>query len=197
VSPLGTAQIGTPRAAVSQKPTPGGQSSTVAPSRGGNGIVIGSLGVVVLMLGAGAFFLLGGKHAAPAAVALAPEPHVAPTALVSAPAPTIPVVETTVTPAATPSPEVHVHVVTEPEGATLTKAGFQVCATTPCDLVANRNEGLDLEARKGALRGQTKIMPQTDQDVTITLVAPVTKPKTERLCEVDVDGLKIARPCKK
>jgi hypothetical protein len=168
------------------------------------------------VLAVGGFFALGRKPppADPVpTVPIAQEPHAAavitpvsaPVPAVPAPIPTTPVAAATVTPVAaatvtpvaTPAAEVHVHVVTDPAGATLAKGGFQVCDATPCDLVVARNEALELEAKKGALRGQAKVMPQQDQDVTIKLVAPVARPPVERLCEVEIDGLKIARPCKK
>ena len=84
-------------------------------------------------------------------------------------------------------------VTTDPPGATLTKNGFQVCDATPCDVIADLNETLELEAAKGALKGKTRVLAQRDQKVAMKLVGPGKPPK--RLCEVEVDGLKILRPC--
>jgi hypothetical protein len=102
-----------------------------------------------------------------------------------------------VVPVTAPPTEIQLHIVTEPAGASVSKGGFQVCAATPCDLSVSRNEGVQLDAQKGSLRGQVKILPQEAQTVTIPLVAPVAKPKPAgpRMCEVVVEGLKILRPC--
>jgi hypothetical protein len=94
--------------------------------------------------------------------------------------------------------EVTLHVVTEPAGAVLLKAGFQVCDQTPCDIVVTRNDPIELEARKGNLKGAARILAQHGQAVTITLAGAPPKPKAPsgpRMCEVEVEGLKILRPC--
>jgi hypothetical protein len=97
-----------------------------------------------------------------------------------------------------PPNEVRLHVTTEPDGAEVSKGGFQVCAATPCDVVVPRLEGVELEARKGTLKGQVKILAQQDQTITIPLAAPLPrKPSAPKLCEVDLNGLKILRPCPK
>ncbi len=88
---------------------------------------------------------------------------------------------------------VKLEVTTDPPGATLTKNGFQVCDATPCEVIADLNETLELEAAKGALKGKTRVLAQRDQKVAMKLVGPGKPPK--RLCEVEVDGLKILRPC--
>jgi hypothetical protein len=94
--------------------------------------------------------------------------------------------------------EVTLHIVTEPPGAVLLKAGFQVCDTTPCDVVVSRNDPIELEARKGNLKGAARILAQHAQTVTINLAGAAAKPKAPagpRMCEVEVEGLKILRPC--
>jgi serine/threonine-protein kinase len=100
---------------------------------------------------------------------------------------------------APPAPkEVTLHVVTEPAGAVLLKAGFQVCDATPCDIVVVRNDPIELEARKGNLKGAARILAQHGQAVMINLVGAPAKPKAPagpRMCEVEVEGLKILRPC--
>lgn len=99
-------------------------------------------------------------------------------------------------------PSVRLQVETLPEGATLTKDGFQVCDSTPCEVVAGVGESLQLEALKGALRGRAKVLAQRDQRVRIQLAASPrsgaakkSTAGTARLCEVEVDGLKILRAC--
>jgi hypothetical protein len=84
-------------------------------------------------------------------------------------------------------------VTTQPPGATLTKNGFQVCDQTPCQVLATPNETLELEAAKGALRAKARVLAQRDQKVAMKLVGQA-RPRA-RLCEVEVDGLKILRPC--
>ena len=122
-----------------------------------------------------------------------------PPALPSAPAPDVKPTEgpTLIAPDVTPPPAsssgIKLDVTTEPAGATVTKNGFQVCDQTPCHVMAELNETLELEAAKGALRAKARVLAQRDQKVTMKLVAP-GKPKP-RLCEVEVDGLKILRPC--
>ncbi|HLV21688.1 MAG TPA: serine/threonine-protein kinase [Polyangiaceae bacterium] len=103
--------------------------------------------------------------------------------------------------------KVALEVVTLPPGALVTKGGYQVCDTTPCTVSADPGETLELAARRGTLHGTAKVLAQSDQKVTITLVAPrrasnrtttqapAAKSTSDRLCEVQVDGLKILRPC--
>lgn len=208
-SPGGTAAIGTPRDVGARTATPtGGQSATVAPTRApSTGLVVGSLGLVAL-LGIGGYvaFARGSSGHPVPPTAEGPE-AVQPTSMTPPPVPSglLPArasaaTETIVAPVTgAVSNTVRIHVVTEPVGAVLSKADFQVCEATPCDLTVPRNEGLELTARKGTMRGQVKIMPQGDQTVTVPLATPAPKAKlkpTERLCEVDVGGLKILRPCK-
>jgi len=100
----------------------------------------------------------------------------------------------------TPSVSVHLAVVTEPSGAILLKNGFQVCDQTPCEVLVAPAETVEFQAVKGALKGSSKVLAQRDQKVSIKLVgAPISavpKPAAQRLCEVEVDGLKILRACK-
>ncbi len=91
-------------------------------------------------------------------------------------------------------------ITTEPPGATLTKDGFQACDATPCTLEAQQDEAMVLEARKGALKGISRVLAQRDQSINIVLAAApavVNHPAKARakLCEVTVEGLKILRPC--
>jgi serine/threonine-protein kinase len=100
-----------------------------------------------------------------------------------------------------PASGVRLSVETEPAGAVLLKDGFQVCDSTPCEVTANSNETLELEARRGPLRGTAKVLAQKDQRVKISLVggaAPGKKPPGKpRLCErFDENlGIKIMTPC--
>lgn len=135
-----------------------------------------------------------GSAPSPAATAprLAPTPSSQPSANTAPP----PSAEA---PPATPAPTgVKLSVSTEPSGALLLKNGFQVCDETPCEVVAQNDETVLLEARKGALRGTAKVLAQQDQNVTITLQQAARSRRASvksELCEVEVDGLKILRPC--
>jgi hypothetical protein len=164
--------------------------------------VIGGLAALAAAAGAAVLLTRGGERVEPVAEPPASaQPSTVP-AEVSEPAPTS---ETTATPSAAPAPSaviaptsgVRLDVLTEPAGATLSKDGFQVCDETPCEVMADPNETLVLEAKKGALKGTAKVLAQRDQRVTIRLAA-AARPKVQkpRLCEVEVDGLKILRPCK-
>jgi|SoiMethySBSTD1v2_1073268.scaffolds.fasta_scaffold00540_3 eukaryotic-like serine/threonine-protein kinase len=86
----------------------------------------------------------------------------------------------TVPPSASAAPaQVKLSVVTDPEGAVVTKDGFQVCDKTPCEVMAAPNETLALEAKKGALRGTAKVLAQRDQKVEIKLKGTESKPKPQ------------------
>lgn len=105
-------------------------------------------------------------------------------------------------PVAAESPKpIKLAVTTEPAGATLSKNGFQVCDATPCEVLAEPNETLQLEAVKNTLRGKAKVLAQRDQKVSIRLAGAPARPAERRtssglrMCEVEVDGLKILRPC--
>ncbi|MBM4362864.1 MAG: serine/threonine protein kinase [Deltaproteobacteria bacterium] len=202
----GTAVVAAAATAAPRAPSTqmGGQATTVSPpSAPSRGLVLGSIAGALALAGTAGFLVFGrGAPATPPptsepAAALVKEvpPPPPPPAPVVTPATTGATAEAVVAPVA--AAEVKLHVETTPPGATLTKAGFQVCDATPCDITVARNEGVDLEAKKGTLRGQAKVLAQRDQTVSIALAgaAPRAKPKGDRLCEVEVDGLKIARPC--
>lgn len=178
----------------------GGEAATRPPTKSGgaSAIVFSLLAVLVLAGGAAAFFMRGGGTTPIAASAQpkAPEP-------VAAPAPEPPPAAPSAAPApapatATPTPApvgVKLEVVTDPPGATLMKNGFQVCDATPCEVTAGVNETLEFTVEKGPLKGKAKVLAQKDQRVTIKLAAPVVGPAKPRMCEVEMDGLKILRPC--
>ncbi len=177
----------------------GGEAVTRPPSKSSSSgaLVAALVGVLIVGGGAGAYFLRGQQSPAaePSAAAKVPEapqvtPEPPPSATVSAaapaPAPSV----------APPTPAgVTLEVATDPPGATVMKNGFQVCDTTPCQVTASPNETLELSGEKGTLRGKAKVLAQKDQRVLIKLAAPVAAP-AKPLCEVEVDGLKILRPCK-
>jgi tRNA A-37 threonylcarbamoyl transferase component Bud32 len=208
----GTAAIGTPTGVAGRTATPiDGQSSTFVPTRSASmGLVMASLGLVAL-LGVGGYVAFV-RGSSPGAGPLSAEGHQAPQLTAALPplppAPSAPLpavasgasgaTETTVLPVTgAPSNAVRLHIVTDPPGAIISKQDFQVCEATPCDLTVTRNDRLELTARKGAMRGEVKLLPQSDQTLTIALATPAAKPKpAERLCEMDVGGLKILRPCK-
>ena len=180
-------------------------NTVVSQRNSGVGVALAVGGVLLVFAGgAGAFFALkGGTPAAevpppPSTTQVSP-----PASVVAPPEPTL-VAPPPTTPSATPPPSatvtvatsVRLDVVTEPAGATLFKNGFQVCDTTPCEVTADPNETLSLEARKGAQKGTAKVLAQRDQKVTIKLGGGGAKPASgPRMCEVEVDGLKILRPC--
>ena len=175
-------------------------SATVSPSKGRAGLLL--IVAVGLVGAAGAAFVIkrgeltGGPATAAPVVAEAPPtppkpvevPVVTPPPVVaSAPAPP---------PSVAVATQVKLSVATDPPGAKLTKDGFQVCDKTPCEVLAAPNETLELEATKDALSGKAKVLAQRDQNVSIKLVGAVKKaPAKPRLCEVEVDGIKILRPC--
>jgi hypothetical protein len=94
-----------------------------------------------------------------------------------------------------PPAGIKLEVTTQPAGATVTKNGFQVCDQTPCEVLAEPNENVELEAVKGSLRAKARVLAQRDQKVTMKLVGQARN-NAPRLCEVEVDGLKILRPCR-
>jgi serine/threonine-protein kinase len=178
-------------------------ASTVAPSGSRSGAVVGGLVVLALAgAGAGAFLLEGGGEGGKSVALATPEAKSpAPPAPPARPAPTpepavvLPASAPSALSTAVPPSSVKLSVVTDPPGATLSKDGFQVCDKTPCEVLAGPNETLELLAVKDALSGKAKVLAQRDQSVTIKLQSAVRKPPKERLCEVEVDGLKIVRPC--
>lgn len=181
----------------------GGEAATRPPTKSGSGGAIAAalIGVLVLGGGAAAFMLRGGGGAPsePSAQAKLPDPpnppQVAPEpAPTPSAAPAAPAAATSAAVAAVPA-GVKLEVATDPPGATLMKNGFQVCDQTPCEVTAAVNETLELSGEKGPLKGKAKVLAQKDQKVTIKLAAPVAAPPKQRMCEVEVDGLKILRPC--
>jgi tRNA A-37 threonylcarbamoyl transferase component Bud32 len=180
----------------------GGEAATRPPGKSGNGaaVVVALLGVLVLGGGAGAFFLAG-RGTTPIAASVQAKAAEAPVAakVTPEPPPVVPSVAPPATSAVAPEPPpanaIKLEVVTDPPGATLMKNGFQVCDATPCEVTASLNETLELAGEKGPLKGKAKVLAQKDQRVTIRLAAPVAAPPKPRLCEVEVDGLKILRPC--
>jgi serine/threonine protein kinase len=182
-------------------------NTVVSPRNSGVGLALAVGGVLLVFAGgAGAFFAL--KGAPPAAAEVSAVPSTTPLDAASSVAP--PPEPTSVAPppttaSATPpasatvtvASSVRLDVVTEPAGATVFKNGFQVCDTTPCEVTADPNETLSLEARKGAQKGSAKVLAQRDQKVTIKLAGGggVKPAGGTRMCEVEVDGLKILRPC--
>jgi eukaryotic-like serine/threonine-protein kinase len=206
--PLGAAAVSVPDASgahgtASTRASNGtADAGTVAPSSSRSAVVLGAV-ALALAAGGGFFFLTRGK-AEPAA-AVEPETRAVVPPAVSAPAPVVPLgsvatAEPTASVAA--ATVVRLAVSTEPPGATVLKDGFQVCDTTPCEVTATPNETLELEASKGPLKGKAKVLAQRDQNVTIKLAGAAAgakvsgkSPKAERLCELEVDGIKILRPC--
>jgi serine/threonine-protein kinase len=169
-----------------------------ARSKGG---LVAALLALVALGGAGAWFAAhrgGSTRPTPeTASALAATPLAPPPASVlPAPSASAAAVEATVSPAS----GIQLDVSSEPSGAILLKNGFQVCDATPCRVQATPAETVEFQAVKGSLRGSAKVLAQRDQKVAIKLLAaPVSapaKPAKQRLCEVEVDGLKILRACK-
>jgi eukaryotic-like serine/threonine-protein kinase len=181
----------------------GGEAATRPPVKTGSGgaVVLALLGVLAVGGGAAALFLRGSPQAQiepsaqakpapvepPAPVAPEPPPAAPSTTALTPP---VPSVAAPTTPA-----NVKLEVITDPPGATLMKNGFQVCDQTPCEVTATVNETLELSGEKGPLKGKAKVLAQKAQKVTIKLAAPVAAPPKQRMCEVEIDGLKILRPC--
>ena len=181
----------------------GGEAATRPPTKssGGGAVVLALLGVLVVGGGAAAFFLRGSPQAQvePSAQAK-PAPVEPPTPVTPEPPPAAPSTAAAVpsapsVPTPTAPTDVKLEVITDPPGATLMKNGFQVCDATPCEVTATVNETLELSGEKGPLKGKAKVLAQKDQKVTIKLAAPVAAPPKQRMCEVEIDGLKILRPC--
>jgi len=85
---------------------------------------------------------------------------------------------------------------------------LQVCAASPCDYPARRDERLELLAELGAMRGTGSVLARTPQTVTTTLAAgrsvagtaASTAGKRTEQCEFcvprgDPDCIKVLRPC--
>jgi len=187
----------------------GAEANTRPPARGKGGLAAALVAVIALG-SAGAWFMMKrGATISPtseaSALAATAPPPVAPPTPASSPAPVVaPAVsaepvnsaEATVAPAS----GIRLEVSSEPSGAILLKNGFQVCDSTPCEVLAAPAETLEFQALKGALKGTAKVLAQRDQKVTIKLVGAANnlpaKPAGQRMCEVEVDGLKILRACK-
>jgi serine/threonine-protein kinase len=185
----------------------GAEANTrAAPKQGSSGAIALAAVFVVALGGTGAWFMA--KHGATSSPT--PERSIALAAQAVVPAPPASASSTAAeatkpvesAAAVTPASTIRLNVSSEPGGATLLKNGFQVCDSTPCEVLAAPNETLELRASKGPLKGTAKVLAQRDQKVTINLSAgsaptPVKHdaPAT-RMCEVEVDGLKILRACK-
>jgi len=179
----------------------GAEASTPSPAPRSKGALTAALAAVVVLGGASFWFLThrGGNttptpetNAALAAMPVAPPPVAPPgSVMTAAPAPSVGA-------SVTPAISVHLDVATEPSGAILLKNGFQVCDQTPCEVLVAPAETVEFQAAKGPLKGTAKVLAQRDQKVTIKLLgaAAAPKPAAQRLCEVEVDGLKILRACK-
>ncbi|MET0793748.1 MAG: serine/threonine-protein kinase [Polyangiaceae bacterium] len=187
----------------------GAEASTRPPATRSKGGLAAAVLAIVALGGGGAWFLLNKPGAttstAAEASALAAPPPVPVAPPPSASAPVVsPAVSAEPANAAeatvAPTSGIRLAVSSEPSGATLLKNGFQVCDATPCEVLAAPAETLEFQAVKGALKGTAKVLAQRDQKVTIKLVGPGSgappKPAGQRMCEVEVDGLKILRACK-
>jgi hypothetical protein len=177
----------------------GGEAVTRPPTKASSAgaLVFALLGLLVIGGGGAAYFLRGSSGASgePSAQAQAPEAPVVPETPPVAPSAAVVTPPVAAVPSAAPT-TVKLEVATDPPGATLMKNGFQVCDTTPCEVTAGINETLELQGEKGALKGKAKVLAQQDQKVTIKLAAPAAAaPRGPRMCEVEMDGLKILRPC--
>jgi eukaryotic-like serine/threonine-protein kinase len=179
------------------------ESARRQPARRSLGGVI-LLGVVVAGATAAATVLLWGR-AGPspalesvASTAAASAEPVAPPASSAAP-----LTAASAKDAAPVATRVRVSVTTEPAGAVLFKDGFQVCDQTPCNVEVERDSQLSLEAKKGALRGATRVLAQRDQSVRISLSGSGVSrgSSSAKDCWETVeteDGLKLPRriPCR-
>ena len=175
-------------------------AATLSPSKGRAGTLLVT-GVMLAAAAGAAWALRRGAQGEPspagsvAAEGPPPAPRPLETAAVAAP---LAVTSAPAAPASViASASVRLSVVTDPPGAMLSKDGFQVCDRTPCEVIAAPNETLELEATRDGLTGKAKVLAQRDQNVTIKLAGAAVKkgPAKPRLCEVEVDGIKILRPC--
>jgi hypothetical protein len=177
----------------------GAEASSPLSAPRGKAARIAALSALIAVAGGGAWFFsqrnvgttnpMPETRAAAAAVPIAPPlPAMSAAALASDHA------------SVTPAVGIRLDVATEPSGAILLKNGFQVCDRTPCEVVVAPAETIEFQASKGPLKGAAKVLAQRDQKVTIKLLGPpgsaAPKPAAQRLCEVEVDGLKILRACK-
>lgn len=210
---------GTARAMTQVRGTPLTATSSVAAGKGRSAwIALGVIGVAAA--GAGVWLFQSGalfSGLAPQVEPSAPASSAEPVAVEQAPLEE----ETEAKPEETdeaqsdqeePDPKpapVVLHVTTTPSGAVLMKDDFQVCDSTPCEVLAEPNETLVLTAQLGGRRAHAKVLAQRDQKISIALPVPkpaskpaprgtateTPAPEAPKLCEVVVDGLKILRPC--
>jgi serine/threonine-protein kinase len=201
-TPAMTAASGTPHAVRSDpraETVPGTETIPGATTKSKAGLLLGVVAAFVMLAGIVAALVISRKQgAAEPAVAKETRPHAPASTPAAIPSAAPKAAETQEKPAAlTPSANlpsgVRLNVVTQPAGATVLKNGFQVCDTTPCEVLATPNETLEIVAKKGALSGKAKVLAQRDQSVDIKLVG-AAKPAT-RMCEVTQGDLKILRPC--
>lgn len=180
------------------------------PQKSAAPIVLGALGFLVVGGAAAAYFVVPGMlsdkqdvDTTSAAKALAEgtaEPNPSLAAEATPPPVATPAAVVSVTPMEE-SPKVKVAIETTPPGAKVSKDGFQVCDSTPCEIEVNRGEALELEAKLGNKKGTSKVLAQQDQTVTIALRGKsgggTTTGGGEKLCEVPgPGGLKVFRKCK-
>lgn len=204
----------TPATGISQSQRPGSAEVATStdgsrePKSKGSGLLLGLVAAVALFGGGALWFARGmfRSEVTPAASNEFTNPQPNPPATVSPqvipPTPPPATSVAVVTPAPDPSTSARVEptgaitlsIQTDPPGALLKKDGFQVCDKTPCDLELHTGDAVQLDAELGNKRGTAKVLAQKNQTVTIPLRAPAG-PKKEKLCEINVGGLKILRPC--
>ena len=199
---LGAGESGVNPAAARAETLVGTEATTRVPARSKGGFVAAL--VAVLALGGGAAWYMSRPRASTSPTpetravlaTLAPVAPPRPSTLPTVSAAPVTSAEATVS----PTSAIRLEVTTEPSGATLLKNGFQVCDSTPCEVLAAPAETLEFQAVKEGLKGTAKVLAQRDQKVTIKLVRPSNngppKPAGKHMCEVEVDGLKILRACK-
>jgi eukaryotic-like serine/threonine-protein kinase len=146
---------------------------THPPKKGSSGVVIAVILGIAVLGGGGAIAAFAMKQKTPPvasaepATPRVPDPPPQPTPVkvpeVTASVPAAP------SASAAPPAGIKLSVVTDPEGAVVTKDGFQVCDSTPCEVTAAPSETLTLEAKKGSLRGSAKVLAQRDQKIEIKL----------------------------
>jgi hypothetical protein len=184
----------------------GAEANTRPPAGRGNGAAIAIGSIALLALGGGGAWFMAKRNASTSPTpesAVAAKPPLAPpaSATTTLPAPSAdPAKPAESAATVAPTSAIRLDVSSQPVGATLLKNGFQVCDATPCEVLATPNETLEFQATKGTLKGSVKVLAQRDQKVDIKLSAPSApapaKHDAQRMCEVEVDGLKILRACK-
>ncbi|MEP7048715.1 MAG: protein kinase [Pseudomonadota bacterium] len=191
----------------------GAEANTRTPSKPGTRSPLALAAIAVVALGTAAAWVVAKRNAtntptpersvALAAKSPAPAPPTAGEASAMAEAPKPAESAAGVgAPSVSATGAIRLGVASEPSGAVLLKNGFQVCDATPCEVLAVPNETLEFHAAKGPLKGSAKVLAQRDQKVIIKLSAPSAPQPVKhdalatRMCEVEVDGLKILRACK-